>query len=156
MRHVSNSSNIKLGSLLHNVLSRVKTVNDIDIVVNEMEAEGLIDNAVMNKQNIISLLNKRLNHPLVKDWFSDKWTLYNECTLLQYDKTDHSLIERRPDRVMSDGDQMIIVDFKFGNPKTQYHDQVKEYIHLLKEMGNTNIKGYLWYVYKNTIEEVGQ
>ena len=149
-------SYIKLGSLLHNVLSRIKTVNDIDIVVNEMEAEGLIDNAVMNKQNIISLLNKRLNHPLVKDWFSDKWTLYNECTLLQYDKTDHSLIERRPDRVMSDGDQMIIVDFKFGNPKTQYHDQVKEYIHLLKEMGNTNIKGYLWYVYKNTIEEVGQ
>ena len=57
---------------------------------------------------------------------------------------------------MSDGNQMVIVDFKFGNPKTEYHDQVREYIHLLKEMGNTNVKGYLWYVFKNTIEEVEQ
>ena len=149
-------SYIKLGSLLHNVLSRINTVDDIDLVVNEMEEEGLIDNTVMNKQDIISLLRKRLVNPLVKDWFTDKWTLYNECTLLRYDKSTHNLLERRPDRVMSDGNQMVIVDFKFGNPKTEYHDQVREYIHLLKEMGNTNVKGYLWYVFKNTIEEVEQ
>ena len=35
-----------------------------------------------------------------------------------------------------------------------YLKQVREYIHLLEEMGYQHISGYLWYVYTNKIEEV--
>ena len=55
---------------------------------------------------------------------------------------------------MTDGKEMIVVDFKFGKPKTEYHEQVREYMDLLHKMGHENIKGYLWYVYNNKIEEV--
>ena len=53
-----------------------------------------------------------------------------------------------------DGNEVIVVDFKFGTPLSEHHDQVRRYMSLLSEMGYTNIKGYLWYVYSNLINEV--
>ena len=55
---------------------------------------------------------------------------------------------------MTDGNEIIIVDFKFGKPRTEYHEQVKQYIELLKRMGHKNISAYLWYVMRNEVEEV--
>lgn len=49
---------------------------------------------------------------------------------------------------------MIIVDFKFGNPKPEYNRQVREYITLVSQMGYKDVKGYLWFVYSNKIVEV--
>ena len=62
--------------------------------------------------------------------------------------------EHRPDRVITDGKQMIVIDFKFGKPKPEYHEQVRQYMALLQEMGHQNVTGYLWYVYTNQIETV--
>ena len=101
------------------------------------------------------MLRKRLAHPKVADWFSDRWTLYNECAILTY--ADDHVTERRPDRVMSDGHEWIVVDFKFGSPKSDYHDQVREYMQLIRDMHPDealSIRGYLWYIYSNKIEEV--
>ena len=55
---------------------------------------------------------------------------------------------------MTDGQQWIVVDFKFGSPKDEYHDQVRQYMSLLASMGHQHISGYLWFVYSNKIEEV--
>ena len=62
--------------------------------------------------------------------------------------------ERRPDRVMTDGQRTIVVDFKFGHPRDEYLFQVREYMQLLADMGHHNVEGYLWYVYSNKIQEV--
>ena len=148
------SSYIKIGSLLHNVLSQIKTAEDIDNVIENMEAEGLIDNTEISKQRIANMLHKRLADTRVSQWFSPDLKLYNECTIIQYDKKKGELIECRPDRVMEKGDKIIVVDFKFGNPKAEYHDQVRMYIKHLHDMGHHDVQGYLWYVYKNNIEKV--
>ena len=55
---------------------------------------------------------------------------------------------------MTDGNKMIVVDFKFGTPKENYRKQVREYMHLLETMGHENVEGYLWFVYGNKIERV--
>jgi predicted RecB family nuclease len=89
----------------------------------------------------------------VQEWFSPRWTLYNECAILMVDGEGH-VQERRPDRVMSDGRQWVVVDFKFGSPKPEYHDQVRQYMQLLRQMGHEPVSGYLWYVYSNHIDEV--
>ena len=60
----------------------------------------------------------------------------------------------RPDRVMTDGNKFIVVDFKFGKAKQEHKEQVHHYMTLIKEMGYTDVTGYLWYVYSNEIEEV--
>ena len=90
----------------------------------------------------------------VRDWFSDRWTLFNECTILQYDPATDETLEHRPDRVMTDGNEMIVVDFKFGKEREEYKRQVKRYMQLLADMGHANIKGFLWYVMNGNITEV--
>ena len=44
--------------------------------------------------------------------------------------------------------------FKFGKKKPEYATQVREYMFLLSEMGYTDIKGYIWYVYSGELENV--
>ena len=62
--------------------------------------------------------------------------------------------EHRPDRVMTDGSDTIVVDYKFGTPKDSHHEQVRRYMRLLDDMGHQNIMGFLWYVDRNEIVEV--
>jgi CRISPR/Cas system-associated exonuclease Cas4 (RecB family) len=52
------------------------------------------------------------------------------------------------------GKETIVVDFKFAAPNIDHQRQVAQYMHLLSSMGYSNVKGYLWYVYTNKIEEV--
>ena len=104
------------------------------------------------RASLINMIRRRLEHPKVADWFSPRWTLYNECAILS--EEDGRTIERRPDRVMTDGKEWIIVDFKFGSPNEEHHTQVQQYMYLLRQMGHEQVKGYLWYVYTNKIVEV--
>jgi hypothetical protein len=50
--------------------------------------------------------------------------------------------------------EAIVIDYKFGKEREEYYDQVKNYMELLKAIGYTNVKGFVWYVYKNYIKEV--
>ncbi|MBQ4445991.1 MAG: hypothetical protein II910_07050, partial [Prevotella sp.] len=61
---------------------------------------------------------------------------------------------KRPDRVMVCGDEVVVVDFKFGKYKDEYKKQVEEYKNLLVKMGYTHVKGYLWMVYNNKVVTV--
>lgn len=70
------------------------------------------------------------------------------------DPETNQVKSRRPDRVMTDGNETIVVDFKFATPTENHQKQVAEYMELLTRMGLPNIKGYLWYVYNNQIVEV--
>lgn len=148
------SDYIKMGNILHNVFSRIRTSADIDEELFRMQTEGVLYDDTMSYEKITDMLRKRLSSQQVSDWFSAKWTLFNECTILSIDKETDTLIERRPDRVMYDGNEMIVVDFKFGRPRNEYHEQVREYMSLLNNMGYNNVRGYLWFVYSNSIEEV--
>ena len=73
---------------------------------------------------------------------------------MDIDPTTGKVINRRPDRVMMNGKETIVVDFKFAAPNVDHQRQVAQYMHLLSSMGYSNVKGYLWYVYTNKIEEV--
>ena len=143
---------IQTGSILHQIFSTIRTTADIDIALKRLQLEGILYDEQVTAEKIAAMLRKRLQNARVADWFSDRWTLFNECTILSVE--DSMVVERRPDRVMTNGQEWVVVDFKFGSPKDEYSDQVREYMQLLADMGHTNIKGYLWFVYSNRIEEV--
>ena len=143
---------IQAGSILHEIFSTIHTASDIPDALKRLQFEGVLYDEHITAEKITTMLRKRLENPRVADWFSPRWRLFNECTILTID--DGKLKERRPDRVMTDGKEWIVVDFKFGSPKPEYHEQVREYMQLLASMGHENIRGYLWYVYSNNIEEV--
>ncbi|MBE6257929.1 MAG: DNA helicase UvrD [Prevotella sp.] len=146
---------IQAGSVLHEIFSTIRTVNDIPDALRRLQFEGVLYDEEMTAGHITMMLKKRLENPRVADWFSPRWTLFNECTILSVENGE--VKERRPDRVMTDGQEWIVVDFKFGSPKPEYHDQVREYMDLIQKMESVSsdkIHGYLWYVYSNKIEEV--
>jgi len=143
---------IQTGSILHQIFSTIRTSADIDGALKRLQLEGILYDEQVTAEKISSMLRKRLQNARVSDWFSDRWTLFNECAILSVENGE--VIERRPDRVMTDGKEWVVVDFKFGSPKDEYLDQVREYMQLLADMGHTDIKGYLWFVYSNKIQEV--
>ena len=88
---------------------------------------------------------------MVKGWFSPRWKLFNECTILEYDCESKEAQEHRPDRVMTDGKELIVVDFKFGKPREEYREQVQRYMKLITNMGYQHVSGYIWYVIRNEV-----
>ena len=143
---------IQMGNILHRIFSTIRTTADIDDALHQLESEGILYDDQLTLNRITTMLRRRLEHPQVADWFSDRWQLFNECTILSFE--DGKIAAPRPDRVMTDGREWIVVDFKFGRPNDEYHGQVSKYMKLLRSMGHQNVRGYLWYVYSNKIEEV--
>ena len=41
-----------------------------------------------------------------------------------------------------------------GHSRPEDQEQVGEYMALLKQMGHSQVEGYIWYVYSNQIESV--
>ena len=147
-------SYIQMGNILHSVFSTIRTKDDIQSALEELEGQGVLYDEEVSREKLHELLESRLKNQKVADWFSDRWTLYNECSILSVNPLTNEVVEQRPDRVMIDGNEVVVVDFKFGRPRPEYHDQVHHYMSLLAGMGYQNVKGYLWFVYSNKIEEV--
>jgi ATP-dependent exoDNAse (exonuclease V) beta subunit len=143
---------IQRGLLLHALFSEIHTPKDIPSAIERLRFEGLI-RTEEDEQRILKLTNWALGHPQVKTWFSGDWQLYNECEIL-FKNEQGEVMSRRPDRVMRRGDEMVVVDFKFGKKRAQYPQQVKEYMELIRRMGFERVSGFLWYVYLNELEEV--
>jgi len=56
--------------------------------------------------------------------------------------------------VMIRGNEAVVLDYKFGTPKTEYIDQVGKYMHIMLNLGYENVRGYLWYGFEGKLEEV--
>lgn len=139
------------GQLLHKIFAEIQTPSDLPVTLNRLSMEGLLD--TQKREAIHKIISQALKHPIAAEWFTDQWTLYNECTILYHDESGMSA-NRRPDRVMRNGNRVVVVDFKFGNEHLQHHIQVTEYLHLVQRMGYSEVEGYLWYVYQNRIIKV--
>ena len=144
---------IQTGSVLHQIFSTIRTTDDIEDALKQLQFEGVLYDEQITPERITKMLRKRLQDQRVADWFSPHWTLFNECTILC---TENGAVkEKRPDRVMTDGKKWVVVDFKFGSQKPEYLDQVREYMQLIRTMQpEAEVSGYLWFVYSNVIEEV--
>lgn len=145
------SQYIRQGEVLHNLFAYIRTTDDVPSALAQLRMEGIITSDQQEKETL-KLAYRALGHPKVKEWFSGKWELYNECAIIYTEKGE--LQTRRPDRVMVKDGQVVVVDFKFGKKRASYHKQVRDYMSLLASMGYTNIRGYLWYVFNNELEEV--
>ena len=152
---LSSSTNyIQMGNVLHNLFAHIRAENDIEPQLRSLELEGILYDDDLTPDTVRKKIRKSMETPLVREWFQEGWTLFNECTILVADPVTHKMKEYRPDRVMTNGDVTIVVDFKFGAPHPEYSNQVLNYMQLIRQMGHANVKGYLWYVMRNKVEEV--
>jgi len=138
---------VNYGNLMHEIFSKIKTKEDIEIVVNSQYYDGKLSSE--EQKWLIRKVKSIVENKEVSGWFSDKWIIKNEETILNTDG------ERRiPDRVLFSKTETVVIDFKFGEKRKEHINQVKEYIDLLQKMNYPDVKGYLFYAEKNIVEEV--
>ncbi|MCK0161309.1 UvrD-helicase domain-containing protein [Allomuricauda sp. F6463D] len=123
---------IEMGNLIHFALSQIETEQDIDGVLERLEIEGHFpaESASDIKQKIMAVVN----HPKLKNLFVKNQQILNEQEILTTD--GHSL---RPDRIIIDGNQATIVDYKTGKPSPKHKVQIADYADILTAM-DYNIK----------------
>ena len=136
------------GKIMHLLFERIKTKEDIESSIDSLISEGKL--LTESKQELQSKIEKLLSSTPYNEWFSNKYKILNEVSILQKSGTS------RPDRVLIGKNRVIVIDYKFGKLKSEkYHRQIRHYISLIKRMGYDNIEGYIWYINQDsTLEKV--
>ncbi|NJN42896.1 MAG: Dna2/Cas4 domain-containing protein [Flammeovirgaceae bacterium] len=62
--------------------------------------------------------------------------------------------ERRIDRLITNGNTAIVIDFKTGDPTKKDQEQVRDYIQWLHKMNFVDVKGFLLYLKTNQVVSV--
>lgn len=145
---------INRGLLYHKIFSYIRTSDDVPRAVEKVCSEGCIP-SLAEARRIRKDIARYLSRPEVAKWFDNSYRIISENDILlpRTLQTDRHRTER-PDRVMMNGDETIVLDYKFGKQQSAHFAQVKEYAYLLQQMGRSNVKGYLWYVFENRIVPV--
>jgi len=139
---------IGYGTVMHEILSRIETHNDIEDSVRKACLYGKVPGGEM--ENIVGFLVARLNDPRASEWFDGTWEVKKEREICSAGKSLY-----RPDRVMIKNNNIVVVDYKFGEEKDKrYQKQVLRYIEILKKMGSFDVEGWLWFFYDNSLIEV--
>ncbi|TJY38194.1 UvrD-helicase domain-containing protein [Pontimicrobium aquaticum] len=136
---------IERGNLIHDMMSQIKTKNDIEITT-----ENFITSGVINENQAVELktiVENIVNHNLIAHLFSPDVTVYNEKDII----TKQGKIWR-PDRVViNKNNEATIVDYKTGAQDSNHLAQIEDYKYALKDMGFEVNKGVLIYT-NDTIE----
>jgi len=131
------------GVVLHGIMAGIKSPSDLPGAVRDAVLDGRLDEK--QAADAMELLSARISaHP---GFFGGDG--YNEAAVIGGDGSDN-----RPDRVIVKGRKAIIIDYKFGVPKPDYTKQVRRYMNLYREMGFTEVEGWLWYVPSDRLDRV--
>lgn len=144
---VEASNRIK-GVVLHDILSRVIVPADLEKSVRQSVLNGELTES--QAEEACELLSMRISEVSDRGWFPNQGAVvYNETELID---TDGSI--KRPDRVVVSDDEVVIVDYKFGEPDPRYASQVRRYADIWRRMGYGRISAMLWYVHTGEVVEV--
>ena len=149
-RYFDEESDLRLsprdeGILLHKVMENASTRDDIYRAGEQAIIDGLLSREVWSE--LKGRIEKMLDGSIAGEWFDGSW---------EQVRSESSIIGskdglKRPDRVMLRGRKAVVVDYKFGHQTASHTKQMGEYIALLRQMGYTDVGGYLWYVREQRI-----
>jgi ATP-dependent exoDNAse (exonuclease V) beta subunit len=128
------------GNLVHNIMSKITTANDILFVIDDFYTSGKLN--LEQVEELKPLIETIINHPDLKSYYIDGITVYNEKDIIT--KTGEVL---RPDRiVVNKNKETVIIDYKTGTEKQFHLQQLLSYETILKDMDFKVIKKILIYI----------
>ena len=122
---------IEKGNLIHNIMAKVNTYDDIAYVINDFVTSSTVtaNQASFLKETVEAIVN----HPKLQDFYTSKNTIYNERDII----SSNGII-LRPDRVIINANnEAVIIDYKTGLEDKKYAQQLQTYQDVLEDM---NIK----------------
>ena len=137
-----------MGIRLHKAFEGATTRDEIFDRLNEMVINGELNGKEIDALKI--KIAETLDNSIAGEWFNGSWEqLYRERNIIGAKLSSC----KRPDRVMTQGNNAVIVDYKFGREKEEHRTQIGEYLKVLQDMGYS-AKGYVWYVPAGRIVEI--
>ncbi|WP_457616639.1 UvrD-helicase domain-containing protein [Lutibacter sp.] len=130
---------IEYGNLIHEILSKIYTKDDVPDVINQYAFGGLINES--EKKNIVSIVENIVNNKDLEMYFSQNQKVFNEQKIVTEEK--HIII---PDRLVINQNNAVIIDYKTGKPDSKYHQQLENYAMVLEKMGYVVEKKILVYI----------
>jgi len=119
---------IDAGNLLHEALKQVKFEGDEEVIVNKMQADGLLSE--LQRTDLLDKLKSVIYHAELNQFFKNNLQVITERPLL---KQNERL--KIPDRVVLKNGEAFVLDYKTGKERPEHKQQVKEYALLLEEAG---------------------
>ena len=132
---------IEKGTLIHYILSMIEKASEIDSVFENLIEDGIIKATDM--EELKSVVIQIVSHPDLKSYFQKDSVVLNEQEII----TENGLI-LRPDRLVFNKDEVVVLDYKTGAPHSKYQDQVRSYGIALEQMGYKLDKSILVYINK--------
>jgi ATP-dependent exoDNAse (exonuclease V) beta subunit len=131
---------IEKGNLIHNIMSEIKTIEDIEPVFEDFENSGKIN--ALQRDELKVMVYDIVNHSLLKSYFNSEYTIYNERDIIT--KESHLL---RPDRlVINSKNEVVIIDYKTGHKDSKHQEQLYDYQLVLEDMNFKVINKILIYI----------
>lgn len=131
---------IEYGNIIHEILSFVKTREDIDLALIKAIENGLIVSA--EKEKVLKTISEIVNHDELKLFFSKEDKILNEKTIIQ---KEGSLV--KPDRmVVTKQKEIYLLDYKTGSHQAKYTLQLENYQNAIEKMGFRVTKKALVYI----------
>jgi len=131
---------IEYGNVVHEILSFVRTENDIDIAIIKAIESGLITNN--QKEAVHKTIVEIVNHPELNVYFSADKEVLNEQTIIRKEGTTV-----KPDRmVINKNKEVFLLDYKTGIHQQKYQKQLENYQEAIEKMNYKVIKKALIYI----------
>ncbi len=127
------------GLLLHRIMARISTLEDLDPVLKDLQNNGTVQPEQV--PDLKSEIQKVISRPEINKYFQKGVKAYNEKDILLNDST-----VLRPDRVVIDGNKVIVIDYKTGKKDAKHKQQMTEYIEALRQMGHLHSEYHLVYL----------
>ena len=136
---------IEKGNLIHNIMSFIKTRDDIDFVINDFIESSIIN--IKQSADLKKIIIEIIEHQKLMNYFNSEDTIYNERDIIT--KEGQIL---RPDRIIiNPKNQVVIIDYKTGKKDKKHQQQLISYQDILEMMNFKVIKKYLVYI-NDTVE----
>ena len=137
---------IETGNVIHEALSFFNKKEDMDHVLKKLKWQGTGDNDQI--QLAQQILTKITEEEISASWFSSEWKVYSERDFW----VNGELL--RPDRLIENEKQYVVIDYKTGTPEKKHDKQVKTYVEKLAPLFNKNGSGYLVYLKEFEVKKV--
>ncbi|MEL0455413.1 UvrD-helicase domain-containing protein [Flavobacteriaceae bacterium SZ-1-7] len=131
---------IEKGNLVHDIMSQINTINDVDFVIRDFLNQSIIDStqASQLKQIVVQIIE----HPKLQNYFNSTYTSYNERDIISKNGTI-----LRPDKVaINPNNEAVIIDYKTGVEDKKHAQQLQLYQDILEEMSFKVKKRILVYI----------
>lgn len=132
------------GELVHRVLSKIKTTDELESVLLPNLSSGTLDQEAVD--TIRDKFVQMASHPLIGNAFDSAAKVKTECEILYQGKAC------RLDRYAELPDVIYLIDYKTGKKEEAHRNQVQTYANALKEMTDKEIRAYLVYLLEDGIE----